>query len=286
MKSTNSVIEKRETMATLKRFMAAGVMVLGVAGTAAAQVSKAETEQIHLRQQIASMEILLQQAVVHGADLVYAQFRSVFQNPPRLGSQPRVSGYMLQGYGMVFTVDVPLIQMPLAYEVLMRQQEYNNALMQLQRLRTQSLQMRPGPERDQVLEMADRLEQQLSGGTLRPESRGTGPNGATLVPAVPVGVPGAVIDQKPADDPEAVYSREVKEAFIDAMLTNSQGLNIGPDEWLTVAATSRESNNAAPGAAVESSKGTIRVKGSVLAAYRAGTITKEEARKQIEIKEQ
>jgi len=51
-------------------------------------------------------------------------------------------------------------------------------------------------------------------------------------------------------------------------------------------AMARETNNAAPGASVDSSKGTIRIKGSVLALYRAGSITKAEARKQVEIKEQ
>ena len=51
-------------------------------------------------------------------------------------------------------------------------------------------------------------------------------------------------------------------------------------------AQAREANNADPGATVDSSKGIIRVKGSVLTAYRAGTITKEEARKQVEEQEQ
>lgn len=289
MKPASFVIEKRETMASLKRLMAACVIMLGAAGTAAAQVSSAEAEQIRVRQQIATFENVLQQAVLHGADNVYAQFRSVFQDRPRLGAQPRAIGFTVPGWGPLFVVDVPMMQMPILYEVAIREQEYRNALMQIQRLQTQALNMRPGPERDQVLEMADRLQQQLGTGALRPESRRSGPNGATLIPAVPVGVPGGVpgaIEQKPGDDPETVYSRAVKDALIDAMLENSQALGIGPDEWLTIMAMARETNNAAPGASVDSSKGTIRIKGSVLAAYRAGTVTKEEAHKQVEIKEQ
>jgi len=281
-------MEKRETMAALKRSMAAGAFVLAVAGTAAAQVSKTEAEQIHVRQQIATFENVLQQAVLHGADNVYAKFRSVFQDKPRLGAPPRAIGFTLPGSGVVFLVDVPLIQLPILWEVQLKDQEYRNALMQIQRLQSQALGMRPGPERDQIVLLADRLEQQLSAGVLRPESARGGPNSTTLVPAgpaVPVGVPGA-IELKPADDPETVYSREVKEALVDAMLTNSLGLSIGSEEWLTIMAMARETNNAAPGASVDSSKGTIRVKGSVLAAYRAGTITKEEARKQVEFQEQ
>ena len=288
MKSANSVMEKRETMATFKRFMVAGVMVLGAAGTVAAQVSQAEADQIHLRQQIATMEVVLQQAVVHGADLVYAQFRSVFQDRLRLGSQPRVIGITLPHYGPMFTVDVPMIQLPLLWDVLVRDAEYRNQLMRLQQMRAQLNTMPPGRERDQLADAINRNE--LGLGLRAPEGTRSGPNGA---PAVRAGIPGAggsveQLEQKVADDPETVYSREVKSALIEVMLTNSQSLSIGPDEWLTVVAVAREagSTNPAPGDSVDANRGIIRVKGSVLSAFRAGTITKEEARKQVEIIEQ
>lgn len=283
MKFKKVAMEKRETMATFKRFMAAGVMVLGAVGSAMAQVSPVEAEQIHQRQQIAQMEGVLQLAVVHGADLMYAKFRNIFPDRPRLGSQPRVIGFTLPGHGTVFTVDVPMVQLPLLWEVFVRDAEYQNALMQLQQMRRQWSSMSPGRERDQLLEAINRGERELGMGALPgTEDRRNGPNG---VPAVRAGIAGVVIE-KDADDPTAVYSREVKEALIDAMLTTSQGLNIAADEWLTIMAMARETNGSAPGASVDTSKGTIRVKGSVLSAYRAGTITKEEARKQVEIRQQ
>ena len=281
MKPMHSVTEKRTTMATLKSCMTAVVLVIGAAGTAMAQVSPAEAELIHQRQQIATMETVLQQAVLHGADNVYAQFRSVFQDRPRLGSQPQVSGFTLPNYGIVFTVDVPMIQLPILYEVLVREQEYRNALLNLQRMQAQLATLPPGRERDQLQDAISRYEQRLGTGSL-PEGGRIGPNGAPLVAA---GITGPV-QPKEVDDPETVYSREVKASLIDAMLTNSHGLSIGPDEWLTIRAMARETNNAAPGQSVDSSRGIIRVKGSVLAAFRAGTITKEEARKQVEVLEQ
>lgn len=265
-------------MATLKTFMVAGVFVLGSAGTSMAQVTAAETAQIHQRQQIAQMEGALQLAVVHGADLMYAQFRNILPDRPRLGSQPRVSGFTLPNYGTVFTVDVPMVQLPLLWEVYVR-----DAAMQLQQMRRQWSGMSPGRERDQLLEAINRAEREL-GMDAAPatEERRNGPNGA---PAIRAGSTSTFIE-KDADDPTTVYSREVKEALIDAMLTNSQGLSIGPDEWLTIMAMARETNSSAPGASVETSRGIIRVKGSVLTAYRSGTITKEEARNQVEIREQ
>ena len=285
MKPTNGVMEVRETMATLKRIFAAGVMVLATAGAAAAQVSASEAEQIHLRQQMATMELLLQQAIVHGADMVYAQFRSAFPDRPRFSERPRVTGFTLPGYGPVFTVDVPEFQVPVLWEVVMREAQYRNATNELQRMRAQLPGMPAGPQRDRLLAGMSQLEQQLG---LRPEGGRGGPNADPLVPAIPAGLPGAVIfDQNAADDPVSVYSSQVKAALTDAMLTNSQGLTIAADEWLTIVARSGVTGNQQSlGDAVDASKGIIRVKGSVLAAYHAKTISKEEALKQFEVKQQ
>ena len=282
MKPTNGVMEVRETMATFKRILAAAVMVLGAAGAAAAQVSASEAERIHLRQQMATMELLLQQAVVHGADNVYAQFKAAFPDRPRFSDRPRVTGIMLPEYGPVFTVDVPEFQVPVLWEVVMREAQYRNATRELQSMRAQLSGTPPGPQRDRLVDSIAQLEQQL--GLRTSDSRG-GPGAQ----AVLAGLPGAVgsIDQKDVDDPVSAYSREVKQALIDAMLINSQGLTIGPDDWLTVVARSGVTNrDQSPGDALENSKGIIRVKGSVLATFRAGMITKEEAVKQVEVKQQ
>ena len=128
----------------------------------------------------------------------------------------------------------------------------------------------PGLQRERLVAAISQLEQQLG---LRPEG--------SLVPA---GL--RSFEPKDVEDPVTAYSREVKTALTETMLNSSQ-LTIGADEWLTIVArsgvTTREPS---PGDTVESSKGIIRVKGSVLAAFRAGTITKEEALKQVEVLQQ
>ena len=264
-------------MATLKRMIAACVMVLGVAGAVSAQAS--EAERIHLRQQMATMELLLQQAVVHGADNVYVQFKAFFPDRPRFSDRPRATGFTLPGYGPVFTVDIPEYQVPILWEVVMRDTQIRNATMELQRMRAQFSGTPPGIQRDRLAAAISQLEQQLG---LRPEGGRGGPNADSLFPA---GL--TSIEMKDVDDPSTAYSREVKAALIEAMLTPSQ-LTIGADEWLTIVARSGVTNNSSqsPGDAVESSKGILRVKGSVLAAFRAGTISKEEALKQVEVKQQ
>ena len=276
MNATNGVMEVRETMATLKRLIAAAVMVLATAGAAAAQVSATEMEQIRLRQQMTNMELSLQLAVNNGADMVYAQFKAVFQDRPRFSERPRVSGYRLPDYGPVFNVDVPDFQVPVLYEVLMREAQYRSATNELQRMKAQLNGMPPGPQRDRQVAAISQLEQQLGIGSDRRDG------------LIPAGLAGPVsnLDQKVADDPVSAYSREVKTALMEAML-NSQGLTIGADEWLTVVVRNGVTGNQqSVGDAVETSKGLIRVKGSVLAAFRAGTIKKEEALQQFEMKQQ
>ena len=271
-------------MATLKRIIAVCVMVLGAAGAAAAQVSASQAERIHLRQQMATMELLLRQAVQHGGDMVYAQFKAAFPDRPRFSEQPRVTGIMLPDYGPVFTVDVPEFQVPVLWEVVMREAQLRSATAELQRMKAQWNGMAPGLQRDRLAGAISQLEHQLGLG-----SRGfeAGRGGLNADPLVPAGISGGVIlDQKSVDDPVTAYSREVKAALVEAMLASSQ-LTIGPDEWLTVVARSGVANNQqALGDAVDISKGLIRVKGSVLAAFRAGTISKEEALKQVEVKQQ
>ena len=92
--------------------IAACVIVLGAAVSASAQVSASEAERIHLRQQMTTMEGTLVQAVTHGAEMVYAQFKAVFPDRPRFSEPTRVTGFMLPGYGPVFTIDVQLFQGP------------------------------------------------------------------------------------------------------------------------------------------------------------------------------
>ena len=74
--------------------------------------------------------------------------------------------------------------------------------------------------------------------------------------------------------------------FIDAMIENSGGLTVGADEWLTVAARDGEpGNRLVPGDSYDQSTSVLRVKGTDLAASRAGRLTLEETRRKVEVRE-
>jgi hypothetical protein len=85
-------------------------------------------------------------------------------------------------------------------------------------------------------------------------------------------------------DPSAAYRSAIKDALIDAMLEHSRGINIQPDEWLTVAAHRGESP-LGPSEIINSSTLVLRIKGSDLALYDADRTRKAEVRKRVEARE-
>ena len=75
-------------------------------------------------------------------------------------------------------------------------------------------------------------------------------------------------------------------AIVDSMLDYGGPLQIGGDEWLTVAARDYEGQRSlAPDAPYDLVTIVMRIKGSDLQAFRAGRLTREEARKRVEQRE-
>ena len=66
------------------------------------------------------------------------------------------------------------------------------------------------------------------------------------------------------DDPDRQYTDAVKSALIDAMLDHSLAMDLGPEEWLTVAARQSE-GPLAPNQLFDVATIVLRVKGSDLA---------------------
>lgn len=80
------------------------------------------------------------------------------------------------------------------------------------------------------------------------------------------------------------YRTAVKLALTDAMLDYSKNLDLKPDEWLSVAARGSESA-LLPGEVLQLTTVVLRVKGSDLADYLAGRLTKEQAREKVEVRQ-
>jgi hypothetical protein len=70
----------------------------------------------------------------------------------------------------------------------------------------------------------------------------------------------------------------------DAMLDHSSSLDIGPTEWLTIAAKGNNDRPRLAPADTDSRTRIVRLRGSDLAAYLARQITREEALQRIEVR--
>ena len=86
------------------------------------------------------------------------------------------------------------------------------------------------------------------------------------------------------DDPGQKYRAAVRRCLIDSMLDNSKSMNLAPGEWLTIAARGSEAG-LIPGEIYQLTTMVVRVKGSDLADFLAGRITRDEARQRVEVRQ-
>jgi hypothetical protein len=87
-----------------------------------------------------------------------------------------------------------------------------------------------------------------------------------------------------AEDPGQKYRDAVKRCLIDAMLDHSKSMDLGPDEWLTVAARGSESG-LIPGEIYQLKTLQLKVKGSDLAEFLAGRLSRDEARQKVAVRQ-
>jgi len=85
-------------------------------------------------------------------------------------------------------------------------------------------------------------------------------------------------------DPDGAYVEAVKGALIDAMLDYSKALTLRTDEWLAVAARG-DDVPLMPGEIFESRPMILRVRGSDLAEFLAGRLTRDDVRTRVQVRE-
>jgi len=231
------------------------------------------------------MEAVLSRAVLTGAERLAGQLASGNPTMSFFTGQARARGFVLDGYGVFFHVEIPEMQSSLVFSVttIERDQAVATALESLQQLAERAPQ---GPERLEA-EQAVRRLQLLVG----PLPHMAGPTAAAAAPGIvrsaeTASVPDAT-ESVPAGilrDPTAAYRDAIKAALIDAMLEHSRGMNLQPDEWLSVAAH-RGDSPLAPNEIVTTSTLVLRIKGSDLAMYDADRARKEEIRGRVEVRE-
>lgn len=234
-------------------------VVLAVAMTMAAEAAagtqtsiRTTTEQQLRQEKISIMEGTLTSSVDVASKRLAKDVKSIDSTAMLFAGRARAKGFTLEGHGVFFYVEVPTLDLT----VMMTVQQFERERSAQQRAEPQQ----PGGDAQQV-------------NNLRLDSP---PPVAPLPTAVEALANLAAEGQK--------WRATVRLALIDAMLDNSKNLELKPDEWLTIAARGSETE-LMPNEILNLTTTVLRVKGSDLADFLAGRLTKEEARLKVEVRE-
>jgi hypothetical protein len=249
------------------------------------------------RDDLKMIEGVLTNAVKNGADNLGRQMQINQPGSLIVTGTARARGFVLDGYGAFFIVDVPMMKQSVIWstQVLLQQQRRD--------FLRQFIATNPdGPARRQAELMLRNLER-TQGQTATPAPVAQPAPGIAAAATVPDAAPPAheaapaAHEAAPAAhdaasasvppsfdrDPNELYTEAVKSALMDAMVRYGWQLRIGPDEWLTVAA--QDAEGPLPGQIYDASTIVLRVKGSDLAAYQANRLTRDEVIKKVEVRE-
>ena len=119
------------------------------------------------------------------------------------------------------------------------------------------------------------LMETLARGRMRPANPPAQPT------SISSGAAAVVPPSEPMLDPNAHYVQSVKDQLINAIIRQSNSMDLRSDEWLAVEA---RDGSETPGQLSQPSTMTLRIKGSDLADFFAGRITIEEARKRVQVR--
>jgi len=229
------------------------------------------------------LEGVLNAAVKNGADKLALQMRASEPGSLFVIDAGRTRGFDLQGYGVFFDVDVPMMKQSVLWTTRELSQQDRRA-----QLLNYAQTLPDGPARELAMNELRRMREQ--GVRQAPVVQAAQPTqvsssdrsvtaasaDSTVLPA-----PAPVPDLR---DPNELYTEAVKTSLIDAMLKYSVGLKLGADEWLAVAARDAY-GPPTPGQVDDASTIIIRIKGSDLTAFHANKLTREEVLKRVEVKE-
>lgn len=305
-------------------FIVAALLVVLLASAGEAQTSPPQpntppaatraVDRSDLRRQIYVMEGALAKAVEFGARNLNRELRSAMPEMMALSGEPQARGVYLEGYGVYFDVAVPVLNQMMVLSLRTMFGPDENVIAALDQLK-QFAQAEKNPSTRAALENAiSRIELQLgplanasNGQDLfgRPLRQGGAAVGAAMVnpdasetarqvspsmtPPAADPAPRPTLDKKYLQDPNAInqaYTESVQQALIDAIVDWGV-MKIAPDEFLTVAARDNMHRDtlAPPDPYEEIVTILLSIKGSDLAAFRAGQIDAAEVRKRIQIRE-
>jgi hypothetical protein len=268
-----------------------GIMVLlASAGVSAQQPARApETDTIRGRQKISLIEGMFERAVQNGVENFSRRIQAVVPNADGMAmlmGAPQVRGFRLLPPGpggVFFDVLMPSLQLSMVWPLRYAQNADAQTVAALGDLRSELERVSDQQQKFELMQTLRQLEQQLM-----PPGAARRRGSATTVANVQAGAapqpPLSQADMAIVDDPAEAWRQEVRSTLIDVMIEHT-GLEIGPDDYIIVAARGVLSADRLVSDAGDARTIELRLKGSDLAAYNSRAITLEEARKRVGVRE-
>ena len=275
----------------VKTWVIWAVVLLTTASAGAHQLARGDQETIRGRQRIALIEGMLERAVQNGVDNFSRQIQALAPNADGMAmlmGAPQVRGFRLSldpnANSVFFDVLMPSLQLSMVWPLRYSQGADPATLSKLSDLRNELDRLSDPQMRLELTQRVREIEMQLAGSPQVTRRRGA--TNVANVQATAAGAPPAIspADMAILDDPAEAWRREVRSTLVDAMIENI-GLNIGPDDYIVIAARGVLSPDRLVADAGDARTIEFRLKGSDLAAYRAQSITLEEARRRVAVRE-
>ena len=254
-----------------------------------------------LRHHIYVMEGALARAVDYGAKQLNREILQVMPGVFMLEGEARARGVHLDGYGVFFDVRVPMMRQSMVWSLQMMLNEKDTAMSQaaINEIKKSMQGITDAATRARMENAVKQLERQnapinarsadpaVTAGVVTPASEPvpTGAATATGISSVRPAPRAAPGDAMWAKDPNRAYTEAVTRALVDAMIDYSAPMQIGSDQWLTVAARDDEGRDslAPPDPMEEVVTMIYRIKGSDLQEYRQGRIDRDEVRRRVQV---
>jgi hypothetical protein len=240
-------------------FIAAAV--IATAATVSAQ-DAAPAADAPRRNQVRMMENVLTSAVRQGAESLARRMQASEPGSLIVTGTARARGIVLDGYGVFFDVDVPMMKQSVVWAMQTLERERQRAALR------QLIETSPDSPARRLAEQQMRMLDRNPGSTL------------PLAPPAAAGGIAVAATVNDVNETAAPEPKDPNEQYTEAVKTAP----IGGDDWLIVAARDSE-GPITPGALDDASTIVLKVKGSDLMAFRSNKLTRAEARKKVEVHE-
>ncbi|MSO60542.1 MAG: hypothetical protein EXQ50_00375 [Acidobacteria bacterium] len=277
----------------LSTWIVLSALVVAVPASAQEAATAKPVNLSDIRHHIYVMEGALARAVDYGAKNLNREILAVMPGVFILAGEAQARGVYLDGYGVYFDVQVPMMRQSMMWSLrTLLDQDNTAAQMAISDMRKIGQSITDPAARAAFERSLKQLETQAAPNT--PYARTGNPANPPVTPGVIIPDSAAagvvpprtpVIDKAWAQDPNRAYTEAVTRALVDAIIDYSTPMALGPDQWLTVAARDNEGRDTlAPQDPLEEVVTMIyRIKGADLIAYRAGKIDRDEARKRVQV---